>query len=467
MAGVFASSWFHWAVGIAVGLPVALILLTEWQQVLRRRGSILERPVTLLRNFVLPVAAVALLMLEVKQVPPEATSTKVVGTVLAFAVLVLLLSGLSAALFRGAPVGSWRRRIPAIFVDVARLALIAIGLGFIFAKIWGADVGGLFAALGVTSIVVGLMLQNSVGQVISGLLVLFEQPFEIGDWLQTPDALGEVVEVNWRSVHLETDNGLQVTPNSALADVSFTNLSRPVGKNKLKLVSVFSIDDRPDKVCAMLSRVAAQLPQRHPDVTPDAIPLGGIEYETSIRLRSASDWSDARANFLRWIWYASRREGLHLDEADDIFPTPEEIADAVERVVAPVLRLSGADKDKVAKYAWVERYGAGEPIQRPGEIPETMTFIVSGRVQITADASDGTEVPLCVLDEGSFLGQRLLTRQPVIGWAYADDEVTVVQVGRERIEEVVYQNPILLQELGRTIEERRTGILRMLAATDQ
>ena len=191
MAGVFASSWFHWAVGIAVGLPVALILLTEWQQVLRRRGSILERPVTLLRNFVLPVAAVALLMLEVKQVPPEATSTKVVGTVLAFAVLVLLLSGLSAALFRGAPVGSWRRRIPAIFVDVARLALIAIGLGFIFAKIWGADVGGLFAALGVTSIVVGLMLQNSVGQVISGLLVLFEQPFEIGDWLQTPDALGK------------------------------------------------------------------------------------------------------------------------------------------------------------------------------------------------------------------------------------------------------------------------------------
>lgn len=39
MAGVFASSWFHWAVGIAVGLPVALILLTEWQQVLRRREA--------------------------------------------------------------------------------------------------------------------------------------------------------------------------------------------------------------------------------------------------------------------------------------------------------------------------------------------------------------------------------------------------------------------------------------------
>jgi hypothetical protein len=126
MSGVFASSWFHWAVGIAIGLPVALILLTEWEQALRRRRSILVRPLMLLRTFVLPIAAVALLMLQVKRVPLEATSMKVVGTLLAFAVLVLLLSGVSATLFQAAPAGTWRRRIPAIFLDVARLVLIAI-----------------------------------------------------------------------------------------------------------------------------------------------------------------------------------------------------------------------------------------------------------------------------------------------------------------------------------------------------
>lgn len=366
MAGILGSSWFYWSVGIAIGLPVAMIVLTEWQQSLRRKGSYLARPVALLRNYVLPLCALVLLMVEVKRIPMEATSTKVVGTLLAFMVMVLLLSGVNASLFQAAPAGTWRKRIPAIFVDVARLLLIAIGLGFIFANIWGADLQGLFTALGVTSIVVGLMLQNSVGQVISGLLVLFEQPFEIGDWLQTEDALGEVVEVNWRSVHLETDSGLQITPNSALAEASFTNLSRPLGKHKLKLVSIFLIDDRPDKVCAMLARVAAELPQCDPNYAPYAIPLGGLEYRTSIRLRSAADYTRAKATFLRWIWYASRREGLHLDEAEDILPTAEEIADAVRQVVAPILRLSREEEEELgdARMAGTVRCRRAHPALR-------------------------------------------------------------------------------------------------------
>ena len=49
-------------------------------------------------------------------------------------------------------------------------SLIAVGLAIIFSYIWGANVGGLFTALGITSIVLGLTLQNSVGQIISGLL---------------------------------------------------------------------------------------------------------------------------------------------------------------------------------------------------------------------------------------------------------------------------------------------------------
>ena len=75
----------------------------------------------------------------------------------------------------------------------------------------------------------GLALQNSVGQIISGLLVLFEQPFQIGDWLDTPTARGRVVEVNWRAIHIDTGSGLQIMPNSVLAGASFTNLSRPGG----------------------------------------------------------------------------------------------------------------------------------------------------------------------------------------------------------------------------------------------
>ena len=465
ISNVFTSSWFYWAVGIAIGLPVGLVALTEWQHALDRKQSFLVRPVTLLRNYLLPLGALLLLLTEAKQLPAGTTSVRMVGTLFAFVVLVLILSGVNATLFQGAPVGTWRKRVPTIFVDVARFVVIAVGLALIFSYIWGANVGGLFTALGVTSIVIGLTLQNSVGQIISGLLMLFEQPFQLGDWLDTPAARGRVVEVNWRAVHLETSTGLQITPNSVLAGASFTNLSRPEGNHEITVTTVFSLDDPPNRVCDLLVRVGAELPHRRQESVVSAAPLGGKEYRTTIPLSSPADDGAARTAFLQWVWYAARREGLHLDEAaDEHFSTPERVAEAVRAVVAPTLWLRGDDQREVVADAVMDRYGADELIQRSGEVPDRMTFIVSGRVRLTGVTPDGGEISIGTLDEGGFLGQSTLTRQPVIGNARAIGEVTVVHVDRERIEVVVQRNPLLLQEFGRAIEDRRAKAREALTA---
>ncbi len=463
MNDVLTSSWFYWAVGVAVGLPVGLILLTEWQHSLARRKSFLAGPISLLRNYLLPLGALLLLLIKATEIPTRETPVKVVATLFGFVVLVLLLSGVNATLFQAAPEGTWRKRIPAIFVDVARFLLISVGLAIIFSYIWGAHVRGLFTALGITSIVIGLTLQNSVGQIISGLLMLFEQPFRLGDWIQTSTARGRVVEVNWRAVHIDTGTGLQITPNSVLAVASFTNLSRPPGTYKIKVPTVFSEDDPPDRVCAMLSRVAAELPQLKSDSTPKSVPLGGLNYRTSIPLQSPADDSAANATFLRWVWYASRRDGLHLDEAEDEFGTPELVEDAVRTVVAPMLRLSPTDQQHLTPHASVVRFGADEIIEHVGDVPSRMTFIVSGRVRVTAPSDDGSMVPITTLDAGSFLGQTALTRQPVLADAQALGEVTALQIGREHIEDVLQAKPLLLQELGRLIEERRSHVKQAMA----
>ena len=466
MNNILTSSWFYWAVGVAVGLPIALIVLTEWQHALDRRKSFLIRPVSLLRNYLLPLGALFLLLAKATQIPTQETPVKIVATLFGFVVMVLLLSGINATVFQSAPEGTWRKRIPAIFVDVARFLLIAVGLAIIFSYIWGAHVRGLFTALGMGSIVIGLTLQNSVGQIISGLMMLFEQPFKLGDWIETPAARGRVVEVNWRAVHIDTGTGLQITPNSVLAVASFTNLSRPPGAYKIKVPTVFSADDPPDRVCAMLTRVASELPQLRPDREPRAVPLGGLQYRTSIPLRSPTDDGDAKAMFLRWIWYAARREGLHLDEAEDEFSTPAAVGDALHKVVAPALRLTPAEQQDLVPHAAVVRYGADEIVQHLGEVPTRMTFIMSGRVRVTAPTEDGSLVPITTLNEGSFLGQTALTRERVLAEARALDEVTAVHIGRDHIEEVLQQKPLLLQELGRLIEERRGHVRRALAAVD-
>jgi small-conductance mechanosensitive channel len=272
---LFSSAWFYWAVGVAVGLPPAIILLTELQNALTRRGSRLARQLSLLRNYLLPLAALLLLLVKATEVPADDTWVKILMTVFGFLVLVLLMSGLNATVFASAPPGSWRQRLPAIFLEVARFVLIATGLALILSYVWDVRIGGVFTALGVGSVVVGLMLQNSVGQVVSGLFMLLEQPFQIDDWLEMPKLRGRIVEVNWRAVHIQTDSGLQITPNSELATTPFTNLSRPPGAHLLAITTTFSIADPPDKVCALLLRVASALPQHKTGTIPVAGPSGG------------------------------------------------------------------------------------------------------------------------------------------------------------------------------------------------
>jgi small-conductance mechanosensitive channel len=450
--------WFYWAIGIAVGLPVGLILLTELHDLLVRRNSRLAGQVSLLRNYLLPLGALLLLLVQASQVPARDVPVRVLTTVFGVLVLVLLLSGLNATVFEGAPENSWRKRLPAIFLDVARFTVIGVGLAVMLSYIWGVRVGGLFTALGITSVVIGLMLQNSVGQIVSGLFMLFEQPFRIDEWLDTGTAQGRVVEVNWRAVHIDTGSGMRITPNSVLATTAFTNLSRPPGTHKLTITTTFASADPPDRVCAMLSRVARALPQLKLGSVPKSVPLGAAEYRTTIGLSSPGDAGAAKATFLRWVWYAARRENLHLDDADDDFSTPERVEHALRTVVAPTLRLAAEDQRSLQSCARIVRYGADEIVESAGEVPAAMTFVIAGRVQMTATADDGSVVPISTLVEGSFLGLTALTRQPNLSTAFALEEVTALEIDREDLEHLVMDEPLLLQNFGHILEERRSKV---------
>ncbi|ASW89784.1 mechanosensitive ion channel domain-containing protein [Mycobacterium marseillense] len=455
---IFASSWFYWAVGIAIGLPVGMILLTELHDALRRRQSLLARQVALLRNYLLPLAALLLLLVQASGIPAGDIPVRILTTVFGLLVVVLLLSGLNATVFESAPEKSWRKRLPTIFIDVARIALICVGLAVMSSYIWGVRIGGVFTALGVTSVVIGLMLQNSVGQIVSGLFMLFEQPFRIDDWLDTGTARGRVVEVNWRAVHIDTGSGIRIMPNAALATTSFTNLSRPPGPHKVAITTTFATADAPDLVCAVLSRVARALPQLQPGSVPRSVPVGAGQYRTTIGLDSPAEAGAATATFLRWAWYAARRENLHLDDADDDFSTVQRVEHALHTVVAPALRLSTEEQRALRSSARIVRYGTDEIVEDAGQVPAAMTFVVAGRVQLTATADDGTVVPISTLSEGAFLGLTALTRQPNLASAYALEEVTALEIDREHIEHLVMRAPTLLQNFGNILEERRSKV---------
>jgi CRP-like cAMP-binding protein len=117
--------------------------------------------------------------------------------------------------------------------------------------------------------------------------------------------------------------------------------------------------------------------------------------------------------------------------------------------------------------ARITRYGADEYIQFAGQVPKRMTFVVNGRVRLVATGDDGSVIPVRILEEGDFLGQTTLTREPVSAAAYALEEVTVLQIDREHIEDLVARKPLLLQEIGRAIDERRANVRQALAAAGE
>jgi CRP-like cAMP-binding protein len=131
---------------------------------------------------------------------------------------------------------------------------------------------------------------------------------------------------------------------------------------------------------------------------------------------------------------------------------------AVRTVVAPALRLSAENQRELHSCARVVRYGADEIVEYAGQVPPGMTFLVSGRVQLTTTADDGTIVPVATLVEGSYLGLTTLTRQPNLASAYALEEVTALVIERQHLEHVVMHEPLLLQEFGRKLEERRSKV---------
>ncbi|GAA4677264.1 mechanosensitive ion channel domain-containing protein [Frondihabitans cladoniiphilus] len=466
MVSIVAQPWFWPAIAVVVGLPVLLIVLTEVGSNLERRGNPGHRLVRLARNFVVPSAAVAVLLAEITKSigSTDFTWAKLVATLFGFLVILFILNAFNLALFTNAAEGSWRARLPSIFVDIARIVLIAIGLAVLFSVVWNTDVAGLFTALGVTSIVLGLALQGAIGSVVSGLLLLFEQPFRLGDFLEAGGVKGRVIEVNWRAVHIDTGNGVQIIPNASLAGSSFTNLSRGDGSYTVASKVTFTTDDAPAEVMALLTRVARGLPSLYPNTVPVATPLGGPDYEVAFEVRGPAAEGDALAVFRTRLWYAARRVSLGLDgDTTDAFVTPERTADAV-RQVAPLLYLEGDDAAALLPVVTLQRFAAGETILELGGVPDAVLFVLRGVASLGVPLPDGALLPVARVEAGDYLAQTALTREPLITTAVALSELAVLRVPVETIDGLVRARPRLARDFGDVMEQRRRQVSTALDA---
>jgi small-conductance mechanosensitive channel len=134
------------------------------------------------------------------------------------------------------------------------------GLVLIVIKELNYDLTALFGAAGVVGIVIGVASQTSIGNIISGLFLVGEKSFELGDVIRIGDKTGTVYSIDLLSIKIKTfDNLLIRIPNQSVISSELTNVTRfPIRRLDFQIGVAYKEDLR--KVKSVLESVARNNP---------------------------------------------------------------------------------------------------------------------------------------------------------------------------------------------------------------
>ncbi|CAN5331503.1 hypothetical protein BH24PSE2_BH24PSE2_20740 [soil metagenome] len=130
-----------------------------------------------------------------------------------------LIGAMNAARFQPA--------LTSLLVDRLFFYVVMI-IGFIMAASQlGINVATALAGVGVAGIAIGFAAQDSVANMISGILIFWDKPFVVGDWIETEDQYGKVTEITLRTTRIRTPrNTYVVVPNKRIIDEVLENFSQ-------------------------------------------------------------------------------------------------------------------------------------------------------------------------------------------------------------------------------------------------
>src|SRR5258705_9776874 len=112
-----------------------------------------------------------------------------------------------------------------------------------------AQLKGLLAGSGVVAIIVGFAGQNLFAGIIGGISIQINRPFKVGDWLQVGERFAEVMEINWRSTRLRTNDGIYLDiPNNEMVGHTIVNLHYPTEVHAMRIRVGVEYKNRPNRV---------------------------------------------------------------------------------------------------------------------------------------------------------------------------------------------------------------------------
>lgn len=134
--------------------------------------------------------------------------------------------------------------------------LIAIIVIISILGLYGVNTKNIVASLGIVSAVIGLAFQDIIKDFLSGIFIIFDNAYAVGDWVVIDDFRGEVIAIGLRTTKVRAYTGeIMSLSNSSFTKVINYNLSNP----KLFLTIPFSYDEKIEKIEEILTEVLEKI----------------------------------------------------------------------------------------------------------------------------------------------------------------------------------------------------------------
>jgi small-conductance mechanosensitive channel/CRP-like cAMP-binding protein len=374
--------------------------------------------------------------------------------------------------------------VSAIFRDVASVIAYFLVIVAVLRSTLDINLASLVATSAVLTVIVGLALQDVLGNLFSGLVLELEASFSRGDWVRIGNFEGTVEETGWRTTKLRTRvNELVTLPNAMLSKEALVNYSRPdraVG-DTLQFGAAYEAPPNVVKgaIMGVLDAEAAVLRTPRAEVRVTEYGDSSVNYAIRYWITEFAELERIRNRIMTNVWYALQRANVRIPfPARDLFVyqgTAPQVVVADASDAATILRqvplLQPLDDEVLGQLASRVRritFGAGEYVVREREPGDCLYVIERGAAEVML-GTDGTSRTVGVLKQSEVFGEMsLLAGEPRSATVRAASDLTVLVVDREVFKEIISAHPAILDPLSEIAAQRQAQQnehRRSLAAT--
>jgi small-conductance mechanosensitive channel/CRP-like cAMP-binding protein len=359
--------------------------------------------------------------------------------VLAFIAAFALLGSMARSAFLLGVLSPLARRFtrpwPRIVRDLIQ-GFLYFAVGLFALRAAGVEPGSLLATSALLTAVIGLSLQETLGNLFAGLSLQAQPPFSVGDWLQyseNPEAIGRVLEINWRATHLVTIGEVEViVPNGVIAKAALKNFSRPTPLMRQTSSIVLPDAVPPHRIQHIILRTLAELPgvlsTPPPSVLVGAFVERGATYSIRYFVEDFARVEPIEGELRKRLWYWFRRECIELPPPRsrvEAVATPFSVTSLRDALPAPPRpeireRLARMDFLVGVSLEVLERlvlgtnsamYAPGEVIIHEGESGNELFAIERGTLEVWVTGDGGLRAQVATLQTGQFFGEAALLRE--------------------------------------------------------